>query len=681
MKKKILFVGEHPFSHTGNAHMMTELLSSIDTEKYEIVCFAVNEINHWELNIFKTIPFSILPARMGSDWWGKEKLLDVIKTVSFDILLMVGIDIWRYSSIMDQIAGVRNQKGFKWVWIAPYDLHNKRSDWFSWFNMLDYPCVYSRYGYEMLKNDVPGVRYFRPPLCFSDEFRSFEKEERHNARRECFKGLDNDKFLLGFVGGNMIRKDLPTLIKAFLEAKKTNQNLVLYLHTQTEGAYHFIQMFRDWGGKTGDLVIKAADTYSIKRMVEVYNGLDCLVNCTMQEGLSWTPLEAMLCGTPVIASRSTAHPELLGGAGLLVPCTRNTMVPLMTSGGPSHVESKRCSVDDVSEAIISVASSASRRDEMSISGIKKAKEWLAGTSDINDLLHEATFEKIAVLSEKKKNKILFVQHSSAGDVLMTTQCFKGIKERHPGLELCYMTQSQFIGIIEGNPYVDELVSWDIEEVKRYEIVYNPHGEHILRGGFNALDVKLYSMYPYFCKVEPDEIFIDPVKPDIELPEDYVVVQTTGGDAAYRTYPHMDLVLKGLDLPAIQLGAKRDRVACLATDLRGKTSFRESAWIVAHAKGAMVIDSFMSHLCGALGTPVVVLYGPSPARVVGPRVQRKGGYISMEPAMLDVCKSMTRCWGARNRMGVDKCISPCLHTINPLSVRKAFLSFWPKKVEG
>jgi len=400
----------------------------------------------------------------------------------------------------------------------------------------------------------------------------------------------------------------------------------------------------------------------------------------MQEGLSWTLLEAMLCGAPVIASDTTAQTELVGDVGVLVPCKEQAYVHVVTAVGPAYVDAKACSVDEIRDAIINVAWNRELRKEMRDDGLAKAKEWLEGVSDINSSLAEATREE-SVSIQSKINKILFVQHSSAGDVLMTTQCFKGIKERHKGMELCYMTQPQYADIIEGNPYIDEIVPWEPEEVRRYEIVYNPHGEHILTGGFNLLDVTLYSMYPYFCKVEPDEIFIEQAKPiGIELSDEYIVVHTTGGDPVYRMYPHMDIVLKGIDLLAVQLGSKIDAVCQKAIDLRGKLSFRESAWVVARARGAIVIDSFMSHLCGALGTPVVVLYGPSPARVVGPRIQNGGSYIAMEPNMLDVCKSMTRCWGARNRMGANKCTSPCIATLNPLAIRRVLLSLMGQQSE-
>lgn len=54
-----------------------------------------------------------------------------------------------------------------------------------------------------------------------------------------------------------------------------------------------------------------------------------------------------------------------------------------------------------------------------------------------------------------------------------------------------------------------------------------------------------------------------------------------------------------------------------------------------AKAAVVIDSYPAHLAGAVGTPAVVLFGPAPARVTGPRSD-DAKIICLEPNHLDVC---------------------------------------------
>jgi ADP-heptose:LPS heptosyltransferase len=193
------------------------------------------------------------------------------------------------------------------------------------------------------------------------------------------------------------------------------------------------------------------------------------------------------------------------------------------------------------------------------------------------------------------------------------------------------------------------------------------------------------MYPYFCKVKPAEFFIREVEPsgrpyqhfngftgkvdmqiDIGLPESYIVVHTTGGQAEYRTYKHMDIALKGIAIPIIQIGGPSDYACQMASiDLRGKLSFRETAWVMKRAKAAVCVDSFPMHLAGALGIPLVAIFGPAPARVTGP-IGDPDKIICLEPNKLDVCPSLTNCWGEKG------CKSPCINTINPLKVRQTLL---------
>jgi ADP-heptose:LPS heptosyltransferase len=321
-------------------------------------------------------------------------------------------------------------------------------------------------------------------------------------------------------------------------------------------------------------------------------------------------------------------------------------------------------------------------------GLDGARVWMKRSSNINKLLDEATQPGIAI-GPPKINKVLFAQHSSGGDVLMTTQCFKGIKERHPGMDLVYMTQPIYRDIVDGNPYIDELLEgWDESLLKKYVVVYNPHGEKILPGGWNNLDVTLHSLYPYFCKVEADEMFIETKNPfplpgsleeDI-LKGDYIVVQSAGGQKRYRTYKHMDAVIQMMpQYKFVQLGSGKDLACHGATlDLREKLSWRESAWILKNAKGAVVIDSFLSHLAGALNTPAVVLFGPAPARVTGPK-GNPDTMIFLEPNKLDVCPITSNCWG---QPGTTQCVSPCINTLNPMHIVKALQEFLkPKEAFG
>ncbi len=56
---------------------------------------------------------------------------------------------------------------------------------------------------------------------------------------------------------------------------------------------------------------------SDERLVELYNACDALLFPSFAEGFGWPPLEAMACGTPVVASNCDALVEALGDAALM----------------------------------------------------------------------------------------------------------------------------------------------------------------------------------------------------------------------------------------------------------------------------------------------------------------------------------------------------------------------------
>lgn len=56
-----------------------------------------------------------------------------------------------------------------------------------------------------------------------------------------------------------------------------------------------------------------------RALAEWYNAADVLVFPSIWEGFGWPPLEAMACGTPVVASNTPAVAEVVSDAGVLVP--------------------------------------------------------------------------------------------------------------------------------------------------------------------------------------------------------------------------------------------------------------------------------------------------------------------------------------------------------------------------
>jgi len=341
--------------------------------------------------------------------------------------------------------------------------------------------------------------------------------------------------------------------------------------------------------------------------------------------------------------------------------------------GNCFIDALACDPKDIAEAILTVAGNKDLRAKMKENGLKKGKEWLAGVSDVNGLLKDMSKVQPALKASQimKKDEILFMQHSSAGDVLMTTKCFKGLKERHSGKNLVYMTQKKFHNIVECNPLIDRVVDWDVEKSKQYIKVYNPHSDRILPGswGRNA-NTLLSDFYWKILDVEPDQMFIKQTKPDVQIygkdigeyfysiagNKKIVLVHTTGGTKKYRTYKYMDNVCDRIreemnGFITIQVGSHDDCDAKADIDLRGALSFQESAWVVSRASYAITVDSFVSHLTEALGIPQLCLFGTGNSSVVRPE-QSKNMIICLSPDYIRDCPGLGPC------SGVVDCDTPC-----------------------
>jgi glycosyltransferase involved in cell wall biosynthesis len=64
--------------------------------------------------------------------------------------------------------------------------------------------------------------------------------------------------------------------------------------------------------------VQFAGTVSDETLSRLYRGALAFVFPSLLEGFGLPPLEAMACGTPVIVSRTSSLPEVVGDAGLLI---------------------------------------------------------------------------------------------------------------------------------------------------------------------------------------------------------------------------------------------------------------------------------------------------------------------------------------------------------------------------
>ncbi len=697
MKKKILLVGEHPCGTTGNSQMMRGILSQVNLNEYAVTCFAA-ETSRLDVAYLANndLPFKIISAGEEGDVWGHNKLLDVLRVADMQVLVMIGIDIWRYGAVMSHIRDIVNVRKISWIFLFPYELKSVRNDWVEWMNMVHRPCVYSEYGFDMLNGSVANLRYFRPKFDFAEYAEVYDERRRKKVRRDLFKIGDED-LLFGFVGQNQFRKDPQKVLKAFGLIKDDVPRSFLYMHTNlSHGVYNLTQYAIDCGMRKGSLLTKDANAkYSPQHMVDLYNSFDCLVNTSVQEGLSWTILEAMTCGCPVLATENSAQIELLKNYPLSLVCNHPGHVPVYTNGGNSWVDADSVGAGQVA-AYMKMMANPIIREKAKAAGIEIAQGWVAGVDDFNDFLNALEDFKEPEVAQKQE-AVLFMQHSAAGDVFMTTRCLKGLKERHSGMPIHYMTMPQYAPLLDHNPFIDKVIEWD-DRIARdakalYRFVYNPHGERILPGhwGRNCNSI-LSDFYWKILRVEPDDFHISSTQPRMceqeniterqkscnlfmkvlkEKPDlKYAVVHTTGGDPHFRTYKYMGDVCDGLrnkGIVTVQLGGPNDYLAGADHDLRGLLTYGESAWVMARASAAVTVDSFMSHLAGALGVSQVCLFGSGNEAVVKPN-QRRGKLICFSPDYVMDCKGLGPCSAS-----VRDCPVPCTGYHDPKDILKAMES--------
>ena len=173
---------------------------------------------------------------------------------------------------------------------------------------------------EFSKKDIaqefnfPEEKIFVTPLAAEDIYKPLSKCKCKKLIKDKY-GIE-DNFVL-YVGGFSPRKNIIGLIEAFSlipPAKRKKSKLVI---TGNKGfSYPKYQKRADDLGISNDVIF--TDFIPLEDLPVFYNGAEVLVYPSLYEGFGLPPLEAMACGTPVIASNITSIPEVCYDSALLI---------------------------------------------------------------------------------------------------------------------------------------------------------------------------------------------------------------------------------------------------------------------------------------------------------------------------------------------------------------------------
>jgi glycosyltransferase involved in cell wall biosynthesis len=123
-------------------------------------------------------------------------------------------------------------------------------------------------------------------------------------------GFDLPKKYILFVGSIQPRKNLDGLIRAWHELRREFKDRWLIVAGGTGPMFRTVKFFDDER-------VRFLGYIADRDLPGLYANAELFVLPSLDEGFGLPALEAMACGTPVIASNGGALPEIVGDAGLI----------------------------------------------------------------------------------------------------------------------------------------------------------------------------------------------------------------------------------------------------------------------------------------------------------------------------------------------------------------------------
>jgi glycosyltransferase involved in cell wall biosynthesis len=220
-----------------------------------------------------------------------------------------------------------NLPSFKSILYFPIDSEVRKCD-VEVLNFFDKSFTYTEYAKNSLKNLI-SLNTFKklsvmPHGTNTKDFNFLD--DKIKLKEKHFPNLNPDTFLFGSVNRNSARKDFGTLIYAYSEFIKENNNTALYLHCNPNDPFG-INIFRlcerlnleidkniflpkDFNENKG---------FHISDLNELYNCFDVFITTTTAEGWGLTVTEAMATKTPIICPMHTSLKEITNNGESVMP--------------------------------------------------------------------------------------------------------------------------------------------------------------------------------------------------------------------------------------------------------------------------------------------------------------------------------------------------------------------------
>jgi len=197
---------------------------------------------------------------------------------------------------------------------------------------------------------IDESKIFVTPLAADSKYTPLDKLHCKSFLEKAYNLVN--PFIL-YLGGFSERKNVASAITAFSKVYKDlnkNYNLVI-VGDYRDSSQKLVKLTNELNMQSHVIF---AGFVPEEHLPLFYNCCEALIYPSFYEGFGLPPLEAMNCGTPVIASNLTSIPEVVGDAGILI--------------NPYNIE-------DISLAIGNLLSNEKLRSELSAKALARAKQF------------------------------------------------------------------------------------------------------------------------------------------------------------------------------------------------------------------------------------------------------------------------------------------------------------------
>ena len=328
---KILYFGDGACVSTGFGRVAQGILDGLyELDKYDIVQLGINY--HGDPH---KKPYDIFPIRT-DDKYGIKRLYEVMMGVNPDILI-TNNDIWASTWIIKVLGKVRQflNKPIPWICYFPIDGTPIKPSWVNFMrNSIDIPVTYTKWASDAIKAVDPNVEvpyiYHGVDTNMFNNNDSVKQQMRDQLSRELGQKIN---FVIGYVGRNQPRKRIPELMLAYKQFAKDRDDVLLYLHT---GAIDMGWNLREVKEtlhipKKSPVLMTPNHVPSMGmsdyKLSGLYQFFDVLALPTVGEGFGLPLIEAMASGCPVVTTRCSVTPEVVGDGGMFVDPDCMTIMP------------------------------------------------------------------------------------------------------------------------------------------------------------------------------------------------------------------------------------------------------------------------------------------------------------------------------------------------------------------